>query len=241
MREPVERVTDLLRAGEVEVLGLMPDASNYTFAVRVSHEDLRALAVYKPREGETPLWDFPDGTLFAREMAAYEVSAALAWDLVPPTVVRDGPYGIGSLQLFIDGEPEKHYLTLMPEHAAVFARVAAFDVVVNNADRKSGHCLLERGTGHIWVVDHGVCFHVEPKLRTVIWDFAGEQLPDGVRADLQRFVDELAAGGEPCRRLQDLLAPDEVAAVRARASELLATGRYPDVPRDRRPYPWPPI
>lgn len=239
MRAPVERVTDLLRTGEIDVLGLMPNASNYTFAVTAGSAALRALAVYKPSEGETPLWDFPEGTLYARELAAYDVSVALGWDLVPPTVVRDGPHGIGSLQLFVDAEPDAHYLSLMPEHAGVFRRVAAFDVVINNADRKSGHCLLERETGRILVVDHGVCFHVQPKLRTVIWDFAGEQLPPDVVEGLRRLDDAL--DGPLSEQLGALLAPEEVEAVRARTHALLDAGAFPDVPADRRPYPWPPI
>jgi len=240
MRVPLQRVTDLLSVGEIELLGLMPDASNYTFAVRVSRDDLSALAVYKPQRGETPLWDFPDGTLYAREIAAFAVSAALGWDLVPPTILREGPHGIGSLQLFIDAEPEHHYLTLRDAMPEVFRLVAAFDVVINNADRKSGHCLLEKETAHLWVVDHGVCFHVEEKLRTLIWDFAGDPIDEAARADLTRLLEQLA-GGALCRTLETLLSPEEVAALRARTQMLLEQGRLPEVPQDRRPYPWPPI
>jgi len=240
-RVSAEQATALLREGEIELLGLLPNASNYTFAVRMLHRELQTLAVYKPREGEMPLWDFPEGTLYAREMAAFEVSRALGWDFVPPTVIRDGPHGIGMVQLFIDADPEQHYLTLMPEHAEVFRRVAAFDVLTNNADRKAGHCLLEQGTGRIWTVDHGVCFSADPKLRTVIWDFAGEQLATDVLGAARRFRTTLEPGCDVLRRIEQLLAPDEVEALRARADDLLATGLFPDVPLDRRPYPWPPV
>jgi len=227
-----ERIKALLREGDIEMLGLLPGASNYTFAVRVSDGELKTMAVYKPRAGEMPLWDFPDGTLFKREITAYELSEALGWSLVPPTIAREGPEGIGSLQLYIDHDPMNHYMTLMPERADVFRRVAAFDVVMNNADRKSGHCLLENDTDRIWVVDHGVCFHVDPKLRTVIWDFAGDELPSGIAADLASC--DLAA-------LEAWLEADEVEAVGRRVAGLLDEGRFPDPPEDRRPYPWPPI
>lgn len=237
MRASAERVLSLLAAGEIEVLGLIPRASNYTFAVKVADGELETIAVYKPQAGETPLWDFPDGTLYRREVAAHEVSDALGWNVVPPTIVREGPHGVGSLQMFVDAEPGEHYMSLMPSHAGVFRRVAAFDVVINNADRKSGHCLLERETGHVWVIDHGVCFHEQPKLRTVIWDFAGEPLPDEILAGLER----VRADAELFERLGALLAPKEIAAMRARVEALIALGRFPDPPEDRRPYPWPPV
>lgn len=229
----------LLASGELRLRGLIPWASNYTFLAEVVDGDRCALAVYKPREGETPLWDFPDGTLCLREVAAYEVSEALGWSLVPPTVLRGGPHGVGSVQLFIDAEPDQHYLTLGPPHAETFRKVAAFDVLVNNADRKSGHCLLERVSGRIWAVDHGVTFHAHPKLRTVIWDFAGERVPRGVLTDLRRFLAVLEAG-ERTERLRSLLAEEEIEALRRRTRALLEAGVYPD-PGPRRHLPWPPV
>lgn len=235
MQAPAGRVRALLEQGEIELLGIMPRASNYNFATRVTDADLTTIAVYKPRDGETPLWDFPDGTLYAREIAAYELSNALGWDLVPMTILRDGPHGIGSLQVFVDAEPGEHYLSMMPEHADEFRLVAALDVVANNADRKSGHCMLERETGAIRIIDHGVCFHEEPKLRTVVWDFAGEPLPPAVIAAIQNLGDDFYA------TLSDLLDKDEVRATRARAEALLRAGTFPDPPLDRRPYPWPHI
>ena len=232
MRLTADRVKTLLRDGEVEVLGLLPGASNYTFAVTVADADLKVVGVYKPRAGETPLWDFPDGTLYRREIAAYELSEVIGWSLVPPTVEREGPEGIGSMQLYIDHDPELHYFTLMPAQAATFRRVALFDHIMNNADRKAGHCLLDREGGRIWVVDHGVCFHPDPKLRTVIWDFAGETIPEDLAADLARA--DLSV-------LERWLTVYEVETCRARLDELLGVGMFPDPPEDRRAYPWPPV
>jgi hypothetical protein len=234
-----ERVLELLSAGTLEPVGRLPGASNETFLATVSHGDLETYAVYKPRDGETPLWDFPDGTLYRREMAAYVVSRALGWDFVPPTVVRDGPFGIGVAQLFIDHDPAEHYLTLGDAHPDVFRRVAAFDLMINNADRKSGHCLLQRDTGRIFTVDHGVSFHPQPKLRTVIWEYEGEPVPPGIVADLVSFADALTSG--PVRAsLGALLDPLEISALQARTSALIARPVYPE-PGPGRPYPWPPV
>jgi len=227
-----ERVKKLLREGEVEILGLLPGASNYTFAVTVADAELKLVAVYKPQAGETPLWDFPDGTLYRREIAAYELSEALGWSLVPPTIERDGPEGIGSMQLFIEHDPEQHYFTLMPEHADAFRRVALLDHVMNNADRKAGHCLLEKSSSRIWVVDHGVCFHPDPKLRTVIWDFAGEEIPIEMLVDLERA--DLGV-------LRPWLTAYELDVAMKRRTDLLSGRVFPDPPGDRRSYPWPPV
>src|SRR5712691_10814787 len=168
----------------------MPNASNYTFLSEVADPERTVLAVYKPRDGETPLWDFPEGTLCRREVAAYVLSRSLGWPSIPPTVLREGPHGPGSVQQFIRFDPTEHFFTLRETRLDDFRAVAAFDVVVNNADRKGGHCLLgEDGT--IWLIDHGVCFAVEPKLRTVIWDFAGDPLPESLCRDLGRLEQEL--------------------------------------------------
>ena len=187
-RQPSERRTDgtdaerprddaealaLLERGTLEVLGLLPRASNFTFLARVRADQDQMLAVYKPRSGEAPLWDFQDGTLAAREVAAYVVSDALGWPWVPPTVLREGPQGTGSVQRFVAFDPSQHYLTMQSERADEFRKIALFDLVANNADRKSGHCLLAQD-GRIFVGDHGVCFNVEPTLRTVIWDFVDD-------------------------------------------------------------------
>ena len=234
-------VTDLLEVlgrGAVRPLGLMPRASNYTFLAEVTLGDRETLAVYKPRDGEAPLWDFPEGTLCRREVAAFEVARALGWPSVPPTVLRDGPLGTGSLQAFVRADPTEHFFTLRDDHIDEFRRVAAFDVVVNNADRKGGHCLLG-DDGRIWLVDHGVCFSVEPKLRTVVWDFEGEPFPAEICADLRRLRGELASGPLGAR-LSELLSRREVEASLRRTDDLLDAGRFPP-PTGRRPYPWPPV
>lgn len=231
-----ELVLQRLRTGELEPLGPLPRSSNATFLARVHAGGGPLLAVYKPRAGETPLWDFPEGTLCLREVAAFVVARALGWPRVPPTVLRDGPFGEGSVQVFLEAEPDRHYLTMRGERADEFRAVALFDVVANNADRKSGHCLVDR-RGRLFVVDHGVCFHVEPKLRTVIWDFVGEPIPAALRADLERLAAGLAAG--PLRaELRPLLSPAEIRALERRLADLLAGGVFPE-PGPGRPYPWP--
>ena len=234
-----ERVLSLLSRGALEPVGLLPGASNDTFLSTISEEGLETYAVYKPRDGEAPLWDFPEGSLYRREMAAYVISEALGWDLVPPTVIRDGPMGVGMVQLFIDHDPAEHYLTLAEAHPDVFRLVAAFDLAVNNADRKAGHCLRQRETDRIYVVDHGVTFNVQPKLRTVIWEHAGEPIPAAILADLAQLATTLAAGD--VRGLMDeLLAPEEIDALEARIAALMQHAVYPE-PGPGRPYPWPPI
>ena len=229
-----------LAAGEIEVLGALPESSNAALLVRCVTPDDSVLAVYKPMRGEAPLWDFPDGTLHRREVAAFEVARALGWPRVPPTVLRDGPFGPGSMQRFISFDPAEHFFTLEVEHADTFRRIAMFDLAVNNADRKGGHCLLDED-GEIWVIDHGVCFAVEPKLRTVIWTFVDEPLPADAVDDLRRVHDGLTEGGEIAATLGALLAPDEVAATADRIDRLLADGRFPEPEPGVRPFPWPPI
>lgn len=229
----------LLREGRIRPRGLMPDCSNYTYLAHVrGGEGAETLGVYKPAQGETPLDDFPDGTLGKREVAAYLVSAALDWQVVPLTVYRsEGPMGPGSLQQFIVADVGEHYFTLMPSRATDFRTMAAFDVIVNNADRKSGHCLLD-GDGHIWGVDNGLTFHTLPKLRTVIWEFAGEAVPPRLRRDTQRLADELAAGEGWVRSLKQLISGAEIRALAQRARRLADDGRYPQ-PSSRWAYPWP--
>jgi hypothetical protein len=224
--------------GDMEMLGLMPGASNFTFLARVVREESAALVVYKPRAGEAPLWDFSEGTLCQREVAAFVLSEALGWPAVPPTILRDGPRGPGAVQLLVQADFDEHYFTLREAHLDQFRAVTAFDVVANNADRKGGHCLLAPD-GTIWVIDHGVCFAVEPKLRTVIWDFAGEPMPPHLVADVARIAGELRTG--PLRdRMTGLLAADEIEATALRAEQLARVARFPH-PVGRRPYPWPPV
>lgn len=234
-----ERHPHLLREGAIKPRGLMPDCSNYTYLAQVHGKSGgETLAIYKPARGETPLDDFPHGTLGKREVAAHLVSAALGWQIVPLTVYRNAaPLGPGSLQQFIAADMSEHYFTLMPQRAPDFRVMAAFDVIVNNADRKSGHCLLDQA-GHIWGVDNGLTFHPMPKLRTVIWEFAGEAVADPLRADAARLATELMAGERWVKGLQQLISSAEIRALAQRAGRIADQGRYPE-PVSRWAYPWP--
>ena len=235
-RPPATGALSLLLEGEIELQGRMPWSSNSTFLATVSSGDQLTQAIYKPHRGERPLWDFPDG-LYRREVAAYVLSEALGWALVPETVLRsDAPFGDGSLQRFVDADFEEHYFTLLENHPETHDALRAmctFDIVANNADRKGGHCLLARD-GHVWGIDHGLAFHDEPKLRTVIWDFAGEAVPDHLLADLERRA--TMEGLAPV--LAPLLSPVEIDAVVGRAAAVVRVGRFPG-PGNGRPYPWP--
>ena len=229
---------DLLKGGQIEVLGLLPYSSNYTFLARLTDGDTQTLAVYKPRRGERPLWDFPTGTLAQREVGAWLVSEATGWHLVPPTVLRmDAPMGPGSMQLFIDHDPERHYLVLMEERLESFQTFAALDVIINNADRKAGH-VIEDAIGRLWAVDHGISFHIEHKLRTVIWQFAGERLGAEVREGLETVGAQLAEPGSLGGKLSALLSRAEAEATLARVEALLVEDRFP-APAGDRPLPWP--
>ncbi|MCZ7535522.1 MAG: SCO1664 family protein [Acidimicrobiia bacterium] len=194
------------------------------------------LAVYKPIRGERPLWDFPTGTLAAREAAAFEISEALGWCIVPDTVVRDGPLGVGMVQRFVEHDPAEHYFTLLGDHSDRLLRFAVFDVVVNNADRKGGHVLLGLD-GALWGIDHGVTFHPHWKLRTVIWDFASCPIGTAVEADLRALLGRL--DDDLARRLAALLTAEEIGAIRQRVEHLLAAGVLPDADPGHHSYPWP--
>jgi uncharacterized repeat protein (TIGR03843 family) len=223
----------VLTHGELTVKGRLPWSSNATFLVEAALDGACALAVYKPARGERPLWDFPPG-LFRRELAAWHLSEALGWGLVPLTIEREGPYGAGSLQRFVTADFEQHYFTLRENaaHHDRLRRICAFDLVANNADRKSGHCLLAED-GAIYGIDNGLCFHAEPKLRTVIWDFGEEPVPRPLLDDLKR----LAAGPLP-PALIELLDATECQALLKRARALVKAGKFPADSGGRR-YPWP--
>ncbi len=241
LHEPEDRLLELLRAGPLTLVGQIPWSSNYTLLGYIEEGPEHVAVVYKPNRGERPLWDFPTGTLARREVAAYLVSRALRWNLVPPTVLRRGPYGPGSVQLFADADQEAHFFTFQhdPAFRHVLQALALFDIVCNNADRKAGHCLA-LAPGRIVAIDQGLCFHVEPKLRTVIWDFAGQRIPADLRGDLHALARALNdEDSELVSGLSSLLSPDEVAGTRRRLAELLKAGRFPAPPEDRRPYPWP--
>lgn len=226
---------DHLETGDVEVLGLLPYSSNYVFLTRVERGDVSLLTIYKPTKGERPLWDFPAGSLAAREAAAYVVSEAGGWGFVPPTILRsDAPLGPGSLQVFIEHDPERHYFVLFEERGEEFAAFAAFDIVVNNADRKAGH-VLEDGGGRLWGVDHGLTFNEEPKLRTVIWEFGGTEVPP---AELERLRTLRREWPETERRLENLIERSEIEATVARLDSLLERPVFPE-PTSRHHLPWP--
>jgi hypothetical protein len=234
----VEQILARLAEGSLEMEGLVPWGSNYTFLVRVNHALGELEAIYKPSKGERPLWDFARGTLCLRERAAFLVSEALGWRIVPPTVLREGPHGRGSVQQYVDHDPEQHYLTLKGRFAGQARRVAVFDLLVNNADRKSGHVIVAPG-GRLWAIDHGVTFHAEPKLRSVIWDFAGEPIPDDIRESLVAFHAWLCYGKDQAYlELGQLLAKQELQALRERLDGLIAEPVFPR-PGSGRHYPWP--
>jgi uncharacterized repeat protein (TIGR03843 family) len=234
-----DRILHLLREGEIEVQGLIPWSSNATLLVTVRDSELSTLAVYKPQGGERPLWDFRYGTLGIREVAAYLVCDALGWGFVPPTVLRQGPHGLGSVQLFIHAQEDAHFFTIQDDvaYADELRRMAAFDVIANNADRKSGHCLVDHD-GRLWAIDNALTFHAEPKLRTVIWDFARETLPAGIVADLQALEGTLEGDSQLGRALTHLLSEDEVLAFRSRLGRLIKAGRFPE-PGSGHVVPWP--
>ncbi len=234
-----ENLDAVLRHGEIELKGQFLLGSNYTFLVKVKHEGREFPAVYKPMRGEQSLWDFPEATLAGREVAAYLTSEALGFGFVPLTVLRDGPFGPGSLQQYIEHNPDVHYFTLKPADKARLRPVALFDLLVNNADRKGGHILLQKRTRRIYLIDHGLCFHEEDKLRTVIWDFAGEGLSDDLVSALKTFRDVLRRSLSPV--LEQYLLPQEIAALNQRLDALLAKPVFPTPPEGRRSFPYPPL
>ncbi len=238
-----EQVLSVLAHGTIAERGLLPYSSNHSFLVTLDHEGVTLPGVYKPRRGESPLWDFEWGTLCQRETAAYTVSHALGWGLVPPTVLRDGSRGVGSVQLFVPNNDTEHYFTIQEDarFASTLRRLALFDFVINNADRKSGHCLVGDDQ-RLWAIDHGICFHVEYKLRTVIWEFSAERIDDALIDDLHRLyagvtLEQSHVADELCT----LLSGPERAALIDRLQTLLRTQTYPSPQFHRRNYPWPPI
>ncbi|MFI7388023.1 SCO1664 family protein [Streptomyces sp. NPDC049813] len=279
-RIPARRVSDrdhaLLAQGELHVQGQIREASNAVLLCTVTHEGHEARCVYKPVRGERPLWDFPDGTLAQREVAAFEVSEALGWGLVPPTVLRDGPYGEGMCQLWIEGpdesaqspeaartdrllalvdaeEPDEGWKaigfaeveegrTALLVHAddPRLRRLAVLDAVINNGDRKGGHLLVDAGN-RLYGIDHGVTFHVEDKLRTLLWGWAGEPLTEEATGALEGLRERLGAGEPLALRLGELITGAELEAVRERVAELLKTGRHREPGGDWPAIPWPPI
>ncbi|MCD9877630.1 SCO1664 family protein [Streptomyces guryensis] len=261
-----EPLADLLTHGELTVRGRIREASNAALYCTISHDGREAACIYKPVAGERPLWDFPDGNLARREVAAYEVSEATGWGLVPPTVLREGPYGEGMVQLWMEVSPEAELLALVdgeePEpgwKAIGFAevgegktallvhaddgrlrRLAVLDAVINNADRKGGH-LLPTADGRLYAIDHGVTFNTENKLRTLLWGWAGEPLDPEAVDVLKALQEALAAQGALATRLAALITDAELDATRARVAVLLESGKHPEPSGEWPAIPWPPV
>jgi uncharacterized repeat protein (TIGR03843 family) len=231
---------EILTRGSINVQELVPWGSNYTFLVTLHDGERKASAIYKPSRGERPLWDFPDGTLAFREVAAYLVSRALGWPNIPPTILRDGPEGAGMVQLYIDMVDQQHFFTLRDKHRDEMKRIAAFDALINNTDRKGGHVLLGND-GKIWCIDHGVTFHEYPKLRTVIWDFSEQAIPRDLIEDLNKLRPCLTRGESLGDSLSQLLSPREMRALRERLDELTESRIFPKPSEDWPPVPWPPV
>ncbi len=244
----LDEMLPLLQNGRVEIEGLLPWSSNYAFLVRVCDGPREVGAVYKPQRGERPLWDFPQGTLCLREQAAFVISRALGWHLVPPTVLREAQHGLGTVQLYVDHDPARHYFTIEGSAALrpQLQRIALLDVLINNADRKAGHVLIEETEetaepARLWGIDHGICFHVDAKLRTVIWEFGGTPIPAALKADLDGVRQQLDTTGDPLRAtLAELLSPAEMEALGYRLIRLIDRANFPK-PGAGRHYPWPPV
>jgi uncharacterized repeat protein (TIGR03843 family) len=239
---PSQDLQNAFKDGEIELQGQFMLGSNYTFLVEVRHQEQIFAGVYKPQKGTNPLWDFPAESLAWREVAAYILSEFLGWGLVPYTTLReDGPYGPGSLQKFIEYNPNQHYFNFRPKDKDRLRPVALFDHLVNNADRKGSHVLLEKRTRHLYAIDHGLCFHAEDKLRTVIWDFAGQDIAPAHLDDIRRMCAALETRSNLFAELEPYLNPEELTALAERGQVLLAEARFPQPPQDRRAFPYPPL
>jgi uncharacterized repeat protein (TIGR03843 family) len=235
-----DQIETLISTSAVRDSGLIPGASNYVFLLELEGGAAGVgYAVYKPQRGEAPLWDFPP-SLYKREVACYVVSEALGWKLIPPTVAREEgvEHGPGSLQLYIPTDHRCTFFDLREEYADVMRRFATFDWLINNADRKGGH-LLQGDGGHIWGIDNGLSFHVEEKLRTVIWDYAGEPVPEALLPDIERFAVEMDPERALGLKLAAYLDPAELQMLKERALSIVREPVLPDPPDWRRPYPWP--
>lgn len=236
--ESTAAILNILEKGRLEMEGLVPWGSNYTFLVHIAHDNGQIAAIYKPSKGERPLWDFARGTLCLRERAAFIISEILGWHVVPPTILRNGPHGWGSFQYYVEHDPQEHYLTLQGHRVDQLQIIALFDAIINNADRKSGHVLLG-ADDRLWAIDHGVCFHADYKLRSVIWEFAGQPIPDYIVTSLVAFQSWLCKGNDPVHtELSQLLDPQELDALGHRLQRLIKEGIFPH-PGSGRHYPWP--
>ncbi|PKB79632.1 MAG: hypothetical protein BZY88_12510 [SAR202 cluster bacterium Io17-Chloro-G9] len=230
---------EVLQHGEIVSCQLTPAGSNYTFLAQVHLGEQTCAAIYKPRDGEAPLWDFPSGTLYKREYAAYLLSEVLGWNFIPFTIIRDGPYGIGSVQQYVDHDPRQNYYTLDPDESDNGTRsnelrtIACFDLVANSTDRKANH-LIVGDDGKLWSIDHGLTFHADTKIRTVIWDFSGEPIPEHLLAELTNLAAQLENPQGQLQELLDQLRPEEVVALKDRVQWVLGEGMFPGLPGRRR-------
>jgi hypothetical protein len=235
---PYQEIELALQHGKYALQGEFLYGSNRTFLCTVTYKEQTSNCVYKPDRGERPLWDFETGSLARREVAAYLIDSVLGWHAVPPCVLReDGPFGPGSLHWFVAHDPNQHYFTFTDELKASLQFVPLFDSLINNADRKAGHFLLDEAN-KVWLIDHGLCFHSEEKLRTVAWDFAGQEIPRHLLLDLQHLHDAWL-GSELHERLLRLISVDEFEALLARLDALLALSHFPHPSEERRMFPWP--
>src|SRR3712207_4898781 len=240
LRQPADNAEalHLLQTGEIDLEGRMLDASNVTLVDTIRSGDVGGECVYKPVAGERPLWDFPDGTLAGREIAAFLVSEATGWRVVPPTVLREGPFGPGMVQLWIDGDDGVDLTEFVRRDDPALRRMAVFDAVVNNADRKGGH-IIPMPDGHVYGVDHGVCFSVDPKLRTLLWRWAGRPIPLASLEVLERLAEDLP--GDLGGQLHEHLTRREVRRTSQRVADLLRTKLHPEPSGDWPALPWPPF
>ncbi len=240
---PIDRknIIQTLQSGKIEILGQPLAGSNSTLFVSTTLKDTQVYAIYKPEKGEQPLWDFPLNTLTKRELAAYLISLLTGWNFVPPTVIRNqnAPYGKGSLQLFIPHNPQINYFNLPVRDVLTLQKIVLFDIVINNADRKAGHLLYD-DKGKIWLIDHGVCFHTDFKLRTVIWEFANIPIPDALISDLENLIEILSTNKlKIAGKMKNILTTSEIFMIIKRTEQLVVNGTFPQPDQDRRPYPWP--
>jgi uncharacterized repeat protein (TIGR03843 family) len=235
----LKNILEILEKGNLEIEGQLIIGSNYTFLTSVEFEQNHIQAVYKPEKGEVPLWDFPSNTLAKRETAAYLISEALNWKLVPPTIIRsDAPLGCGSLQFFVSHDPRINYFTFTDKIKNSLRSVVVFDMIINNADRKGSHIILNQN-GHIKLIDHGICFHQDPKYRTVVWDFIGEKIPAHIIEDIEKLSRKFNKNSILLKGLNELLSKKEISALFDRTERILKDLYFPKPKNSYRPFPFP--
>ena len=243
IKHEIKQIIKTLQLGHLSIVGQALRGSNSTFLTKIEDENISLHAIYKPSKGERPLWDFPNYTLAQREVSAFIVSYLLGWNLVPPTVFRSQPavFGKGSLQLYVEHDPEKHYLNAPFVEPKLYMKIILFDLLINNADRKAGHVIFDTGNKP-WLIDHGLCFNQEFKHRTVIWDFAGQQIPVELKEDIAKFINLIRSDKiSMVKKLNMLLSEVEIQSMITRGKILLDQVIFPSPEPNRRSYPWPPI